>query len=128
MPEHRIRRLLSFFAALEAAPACNSRPSAFEQVHRLWLEVNDASEQPDQDIDAFRRLELTEACGWRDLDRDPCFLSSIEHTGLCLYLHHDGSIVIQDLHGPNQPILLSKPGASPLIKNEHKNNSLSAVD
>lgn len=112
MSQQRVRRLLSFFAVMENAPPCDSRASAFELAHASWLQVNAASENPDKDIEAFKHLQLTEDCGWQQLDSDPCFLSSIERTGLCLYLHHDGSIVIQDLQSASQPILLSKPGAA----------------
>ncbi|MBF6630902.1 MAG: hypothetical protein ITG01_07090 [Comamonas sp.] len=97
-------------AALEKAEPCSSRQAAFELVHSTWLEVNSASIIPDQGIDAFRNMQICAEDGWQNLDGDPCFLTSIEHTGLGLYLHNNGTFVIQDLSCASCQILIAKLG------------------
>ena len=116
MPQQRIRRIFAFLAALEKAPDCASREEAFELVHSTWLKVNMESATPDKDIEAFRHMQLRAEDGWQNLEGDPCHLQSIEHSGLCLYLHSDGAFVIQDLSSPSHPILMSKLGAKPSMK------------
>ena len=116
MPQQRVRRILSFLADLEKAQACTSRQEAFELVHSTWLSVNQASAKPDKDIEAFRLMRLRAQDGWKDLDADPCYLLSIEHSGLCIYLHNDGAFVIQDLGCSSQTILISKLGAKRPLK------------
>lgn len=116
MPQQRVRRILSFLATLEKAQSCASRHEAFELVHSTWLTVNQASIKPDKDIEAFRLMQLRAEDGWQDLDGDPCYLLSIEHSGLCIYLHNDGAFVIQDLSCPAQTILISKLAAKRAMK------------
>lgn len=116
MPQQRMRRIFSFLAALEEAEDCTCREEAFALVHSTWLRVNMESTTPDKDIETFRHMQLRAEDGWQNLEGDPCHLQSIERSGLCLYLHKDGAVVIQDLSSPSHPILLSKLGAKPSLE------------
>lgn len=97
--------------AMESSPACSTRDQAFDLFYSTWLNVNADLAVPDKDIERFRQMQLRQEDGWLDLNADPCYLPSVEHTGLCVYLHNDGRIVIQDFSNPSRPILLAKLGA-----------------
>lgn len=110
MPQQRVRRIFKFLETLEKAPACSSREEAYELFHASWVQVNKDSTVPDKDIENFQAMRLSAENGWMDLENDPCHLPSVEHTGLRVYLHNNGQIVIQDLSNPVKPILLAKLG------------------
>lgn len=109
-----MRRIFGFLTEMEKAPACRSRQEAFLLFKSLWIEVNQLFETPEDDMQLFLQLELCKECGWKDLAADPCYLPSIEHTNVRLYLHHDGTIVLQRMEDDAQPILLFKQGAKAL--------------
>ncbi len=111
MPYQRVRRIFRFLEAMESSPACSTRDQAFDLFYSTWLNVNADLAVPDKDIERFRQMQLRQEDGWLDLNADPCYLPSVEHTGLCVYLHNDGRIVIQDFSNPSRPILLAKLGA-----------------
>lgn len=108
MPKQRIRRIYKFLEEMEIAPSCSNRIQAFDLFYTSWLKVNADSSVPDKDIEKFRKMQLRSEDGWLDLEADPCYLSSIEHTGLCIFLHNNGQIIIQDTSSPRQTILLTK--------------------
>lgn len=111
MTETQIRRIYDFLAAMELAPACHSREEALALVQKTWLNVNTRFAAADQAMRNFSKITLQNPNEWQDLDGDPCYLKSIDRSGLRLYLHLDGSIVIQEMNGNFHAILLNKQGA-----------------
>jgi hypothetical protein len=111
MTETQIRRIYDFLAAMELAPACHSREEAFALVQKIWLNVNTKFATADQAMRNFSKLSLKNPDEWQDLDKDPCYLNNIDHSELRLYLHLDGTIVIQEMRGDFHAILLNKQGA-----------------
>lgn len=113
-----MRRIFAFLTRLENAAACNTREQAFELVKSLWIDANLIFETPNHDMRSFTELALHESHGWRDLECDPCYLPNIAGTDVWLYLHHDGTIVIQRMESHSQPILLHKLGQGVLARSD----------
>lgn len=97
---------------LEAAPACSSRDQAFEQLRTLWLQTHTYFAAPESELRRIAGRRLVEPHGWRDLDKDPCYLDHDPGNGsaLRIYLHRDGGMVIQRLQDDGRQILFSRLG------------------
>ena len=97
---------------LEAAPACSSREQSFEQLRTLWLQTHSYFAAPESELRRLAGRRLVELHGWKDLDKDPCYLDHDPGNGsaLRIYLHRDGGMVIQRLQGDGRQILFSRLG------------------
>ncbi len=93
---------------LEAAPACSSREQSFEQLRTLWLQTHSYFAAPETELRRIGTRRLEDFHGWKDLDKDPCYLD--HDPALRIYLHRDGGMVIQRLQGDGQQILFSRLG------------------
>lgn len=113
---------------MEQSPPCKTREEAFELVKKLWIEANLCMEATDEAIQPFRELELCERHGWKDLDRDPCYLPSIQKTNVRLYIHNNGTIVIQRMEHGVHPILLFKLGCGQPMKKKSAAHREATID
>lgn len=109
-----MRRIFTFLSEMEKAPPCKNREEAFDLVKKLWIDANLSMNATKSELRSFIDLQLHKEHGWQDLDRDPCYLPSIQQTDVRLYLHLDGTIVIQRMEPGVHPILLHKLGANRL--------------
>ncbi|WP_284337054.1 hypothetical protein [Comamonas sp. NoAH] len=123
-----MRRIFSFLTALENSPACSCREEAFQLVKKLWVEANLSMHASQEVLTAIRTLELDEAHGWVDLDRDPCYLPNVQESDVRLYLHNDGTIVIQRMELGVHPILLFKLGCGRPLKKRSAEHLAATTD
>ncbi len=108
--QHSFDQLLDvLLSRLEAAPACASREQAFEQLQALWLQTHIYFAMPEADLRRIRSRRLSEAHGWKNLDHDPCYLDH-DKPGVRIYLHRDGSMVIQRAREGGSQIIFSRQG------------------
>ncbi len=110
-------RLRAFLAEIEVADRVSSRQEALDLVLKIWIATNLNYGTPESDLLALRRMRLCAEDGWRDLEKDPCYLDSPERSGLRLHLHHDGTIVLQNNSDHTARIVFTKLGASALHLN-----------
>jgi len=103
-------RLNTLLKKLDAATACDSAESAFELLCTHWLETNIEHESPASMQHYIRSRRLVAEQGWKGLETTVCYLDSSEMPSIRLYLHQDGTIVIQRIESSNSNILYSKPG------------------
>ncbi|WP_280192292.1 hypothetical protein [Delftia sp. PS-11] len=109
--QHSFEQLMDMLVSrLEAAPACASREQAFEQVQSLWLQTHLYFASPEAELRRIRSRRMTESHGWKDLDRDPCYLDPDSGPEVRLYLHRDGSMVIQRMRNGSSQIIFSRLG------------------
>lgn len=95
---------------LEAATACASREQAYEQLQALWVETHIYFAAPEAELRRIRSRRLTESHGWKDLERDPCYIDPDADPSVRIYLHRDGSMVIQRVRQGSSRIIFSRQG------------------
>ena len=79
---------------------------------RLRLQTHTYFAAPESELRRIAGRRLVEPHGWKDLDKDPCYLDHDPGNGsaLRIYLHRDGGMVIQRLQGDGRQILFSRLG------------------
>ncbi|MEG2046901.1 MAG: hypothetical protein RR100_08650 [Comamonas sp.] len=103
-------RLATLLKKLEAAPSCDSAEAAFTLFRDLWVASNVEHDSPSSLLDYLRNRRFCAEHGWQGLSTGVSYLDNSESPDTRLYLHLDGSIVIQRLTPDSNTILFSKPG------------------
>ena len=104
-------RLATLLKKLEMAPACDSAESAFSLFTEQWLAANVDHESPEKALAYIRSRRLCAEHGWVGVGSSVCYIDSSEMAHIRLYLHFDGSIVLQRLEpSAGNVILFTKPG------------------
>lgn len=103
-------RLATLLKKLDAAPSCDSAQAAFTLFRDLWVASNVEHDSPKSLLDYLRNRRFCAEHGWQGLSTGVSYLDNSESPDTRLYLHLDGSIVIQRLTPQSSTILFSKPG------------------
>lgn len=92
---------------LEHQPAPTNREEAFKLITTYWRETMleyGASAEWAREYDA---AGMTEKDGWKNLDADPCYWDNHYKQRIRIYVHRNGTIVIQRRNGRDPKILFS---------------------
>ena len=103
-------RLATLLKKLDAAPSCDSAQAAFTLFRDLWVASNAEHDSPRRLLEYLRNRRFCAEHGWQWLSTGVSYLDNSESPDTRLYLHLDGSIVIQRLTPGSSTILFSKPG------------------
>ena len=95
---------------LQKEKSFSSREEAFNWLRQAWLTVYTEAGADKHDVQTLKTAQLSPEHGWHDMDKEACYLDSPESPRLRLYLHRDGSIVLQQMQTETQEILFAKPG------------------
>ena len=98
------------FERLQKAKPFSSREEAFIWLRDAWVFIHMEAGASKRRINIMKGARICKEQGWRDIDQDVCYLTSPENPPLRLYLHCDGSIVIQQMFTERNEILIAKPG------------------
>jgi len=88
-------RLHSWLGMLEAAQPCHSQKDAHELIMSLWVQANIEGGACEELIQEIRKRRLCKEHGWEGLDADVAFANIEKDSQVRVYLHLDGSIVVQ---------------------------------
>lgn len=88
-------RLHSWLGKIEAAEPCHSQQDAHDLIMRLWVQVNLEVGAGEDLIQELNKRRLCMEHGWQGLDSDVAFANIEENLRVRVYLHNDGSIVVQ---------------------------------
>lgn len=97
-------------ARLQKAPACSSAQEAHDALLGAWQQVHRDCQSSPRYQAALAKRRLCAEHGWRDLDKAACYFDSDEQPPIRIYLHRDGSMVIQRMEKANADILFTAPG------------------
>lgn len=103
-------RLVTLLHKLEAAPICDSAEEAFTLFHQAWLLTNEEHNSPEALLTAWRQQRLCAEHGWQGLNSPVCYRNFDESPSIRIYLHPDGSLVIQRVTPASGSILCAKLG------------------
>ncbi|MBP7353283.1 hypothetical protein [Comamonas sp. UBA7528] len=103
-------RFSTLLKKLEAAPSCDNAEAAFTLFRDLWVASNEEHASPSSVLEYLRSRRFCAEHGWQGLSTGVCYVDNSESPDTRLYLHQDGSIVIQRLTPDSSTILFSKPG------------------
>ena len=103
-------RFSTLLKKLESAPSCSSAQEAFDVFKQLWLESNIEHESPEKTLEHVKSRKLVAEHGWQGIGTSLCFVNIAEAPDIRVYLHSDGSIVVQRMAPGNGTILFSKHG------------------
>lgn len=97
-------------ARLQNAKPFASREAAAIWLRDEWVKIHIAAGASKRRITILQSARICQEQGWRDIDKEVCYLTSPDNPPLRLYLHQDGSIVLQQLQTERNEILFAKPG------------------
>jgi hypothetical protein len=103
-------RVAMLIKHLQCIDPCSSAQEAHDAVAAYWWLVHKDCGSSERHLDNLNRLRLDAAHGWKDLDKAVCYCDGHELPAMRIYLHRDGSIVIQSLDPANLRILFTLPG------------------
>lgn len=106
-------RFSTLLKKLESAPACTSAQEAFDAFKQLWLDSNVEHESPADVLEHVKSRKLIAEHGWQGIGTSLCYVDLAEAPEIRVYLHSDGSIVVQRMAPGNGSILFTKPGKLP---------------
>jgi hypothetical protein len=92
-------------------PQLRQRGSGIHPVRDLWVASNEEHASPSSVLEYLRSRRFCAEHGWQGLSTGVCYVDNSESPDTRLYLHQDGSIVIQRLAG-RSTILFPSPGAA----------------
>ena len=95
---------------LQKAPACSTAQEAHDMLMAAWQDVHRECQSSPRYQAALAKRRLCAEHGWRDLDKSVCYFDSDEQPPVRVYLHQDGSVVIQRMEQSNIEILFTSPG------------------
>lgn len=95
---------------LEQVPSFTSREEAFNWLRDAWVALHVAAGVNKKRIQIMQGARLCAEQGWRDITKNVCHLTSPEEPPLRLYLHRDGTIVLQQMYTERNEIIFAKPG------------------
>lgn len=99
---------------LQKAKPFASREEVVNWLRDEWVAIHMEAGASKQRIAILKSARICKEQGWQDIDKDVCFLQSPEAPPLRLYLHKDGSIVLQQLFTERNEIIFAKPGKVPV--------------
>ena len=102
-------RLHSWLGKIEAAQPCHSQQDAHDLIMSLWVQVNLEVGAGEELIQELRMKRLCIEHGWKGLDSDVAFIDLEPNVRVRVYLHRDGSIVIQAIEEHTFHILGALP-------------------
>ena len=100
------RRAVAFLRRIESMPPCISREQAYESVLMHWHAVESSYRDDKAYLDALLQKKMTPENDWHCLDENPCYWQSPKAPQIRLYIHDDGTIVIQRLGGAREGRIL----------------------
>lgn len=103
-------RLNSWIKHLKAAEPCESQQGAYALVIENWVRVNSDMGAPPQFLQALRRRRLCEEHGWHGVGTNVAYWDLDDVQSVRIYLHDDGTIVVQQMDADNLQILFTLPG------------------
>ena len=118
------RRAVAFLKRIEGMPPCSSRQQAYESLLAHWHAVESCYLEDKTALDALLRKKMTPENDWHCLDCNPCYWQSPKAPEIRVYIHDDGSIVIQRLGGSRDGgILFALNSATPAFASLHEPDS-----
>lgn len=100
---------------LQAHPPFSSRDEAAQWLRDTWVDLHIEAGASQRRLRILRGAKVCTEQGWVDVDKKVCYLQSPENPPVRLFLHDDGSIVLQQMMTSRNEILFAKPGKSLLI-------------
>lgn len=104
-----------FLDRLQAAPPFSSRDEAAAWMRDAWCTIHIEAGSSKRRIEIMKNARICPEQGWRDIDKVVCYLQSPENPPVRLYVHNDGTVVVQHMRPGRSEILLAKPGKSPIV-------------
>ena len=102
-------RLEAWIRHMKAGKPCGSQKVAYELVIESWVQANeDLGASPDF-LRGLRRRRFCPEHGWRGLNTGVAYWDLDEEQSVRIYLHVDGSIVVQQMDAQNLQILFTLP-------------------
>jgi hypothetical protein len=92
-------RFFTLLDQLKHMPPCTSRQEAHDMLLLLWIRICKDAGAHRELLNSMRQRTLCFEHGWRNLDKSPCYWDSREPLGIRIYLHANGTIVIQRADG-----------------------------
>ena len=99
------------YERLLKAPAFSNRQEVEAWLRDTWLDIHTEAGASKSRLTILQRARICPEQGWQDTDQDVCYLQSTEAPPIRIYVHNDGSVVVQQMHTLRNEILLAKPGA-----------------
>ena len=84
-----------------------------------WLDIHTDAGAGKQRLAILRHARICPEQGWRDVDKDVCYLDSPETPPIRMFVHNDGTLVVQQMHTDRSEILFAKHGAKPKVRLLH---------
>lgn len=103
-----------FLDRLQAAPPFSSRDEAAAWMRDAWCTIHIEAGSSKRRIEIMKNARVCKEQGWKDIDQEACYLQSPDDPPVRLYLHRDGSVVVQHMLPKRSVILLAKPGKVPV--------------
>lgn len=88
-------RFFALLGQLKHMPPCSSRQEAHDMLLLLWMRICEGAGARRHLINGMRQRTLCPEHGWKNLDKSPCYWDSGKSLGIRIYLHANGTIVIQ---------------------------------
>ena len=98
------------FNRLQQEPPFASREEAVAWLRDAWCAIHIEAGASKRRIAIMKSARICKEQGWRDIEEDVCYLESAETPPIRLFLHRDGSIVLQQMFTARSEILFAKPG------------------
>lgn len=95
---------------IQRTPAFASRDEAINWMRDAWVQIHKEAGASQRRIAIMQSARICPEQGWRDIDKDPCYLTSPETPPLRLYIHNDGTVVLQQICNQRNEIVYAKPG------------------
>lgn len=99
-------RFVNLLNQLKHMPPCSSRQEAHDMLLLLWIRICEGAGARRELLNRMRQRTLCAEHGWKNLDKSPCHLDSDTLPGIRIYLHANGTIVIQRQGGAQDSEIL----------------------
>ena len=104
-----------FVKRLECAQPCTSAQEAHDLLRETWYAVYETCGANALFLEDLKSRRLSEAHGWHDVGKNVCYYDTEEHPRIRVYLHADGSIVLQNMDPGQVQIVFTLPGRRVLM-------------
>jgi hypothetical protein len=98
------------FNKLQKEPPFSSREEAGAWLREAWCAIHVEAGASKRRIAIMKNARICKEQGWKDVEKDVCYLESPEKPPLRLFLHRNGSIVLQQMFTERNEIIFAKPG------------------
>ena len=103
------RRFFALLAAIDSMPRCTTRQQAHDLLLHSWIQICSKYGLTKSQAERMALRTICPEHGWKDIDQTPCYWDSKTSPGVRIYLHDDGTIVMQRINdGLHQEILFVK--------------------